>query len=161
MEITNVTMKKNVRKNCFGALMMGVLLCILPFFSSCSDEETTVFDFNVQALGYVPEVGNKEIYDAIVSYLEEEGIINRQFSKSFDGYVDVESSEELARVLSITAAEVEDRIDAVDFQAVLRDAGISVEGHSDISIVFSVQMVDATSGYVWKEAQMTHLFSFD
>ncbi len=158
MTTTIVTMKKNVRKNFWGILMMGALLCVLPFLASCSEEET-IFNFNVKA-GECTDPGNEAIYEAIVSYLDGAGIINRQFSKSVDGSVDI-NSDEVDQILLATVGEVTDRISAVDYQAVLRDAGITVApGHPDVTISFIVQLVDA-KGNEWKNASLEYTLSFN
>lgn len=156
---TIVTMKTNVRKKFFGMLMLGALLCVLPVFTSCSEEET-IFNFNVKAQRYTTGPDNEVICETIASYLREEGIIDRQFSKHVEGSVDI-NSEEVNQLLQATVQEVIDRLNDIDYQAVLRDAGITVTpGRPEISIYFSVQMVDA-NGNVWKESPLIYTLNFD
>ena len=100
------------------------------------------------------------ICETIASYLREEGIIDRQFSKHVEGSVDI-NSEEVNQLLQATVQEVIDRLNDIDYQAVLRDAGITVTpGRPEISIYFSVQMVDV-NGNVWKESPLIYTLNFD
>ena len=120
--------------------MFMLLVCSLPMFTSCSEDESSTMYFTAEYSSYLPfDRDYAPVVEAILEYQLANGLIGQDVAVTKEGDITEDDYESMSKE---AGERIADAMHDHDYNKVLQDAGISLSAPLQLTITYNVGISD-------------------